>query len=110
MDLPCQLFSLKDEFRTMYMASIDREDIQTRRRQELELLKPDRSSAPVEAIIDLKMKKVTPPNRLYDPYIVALLLAIAREQRKYWGQRRYSKNLWVRFVLQKSNFASWTEN
>ncbi|KAL6898347.1 hypothetical protein GGI43DRAFT_385223 [Trichoderma evansii] len=98
-NLPCQLFSLRDEPSIMYMASIDRELVQGLRYLEMEFLEPVQPSALSEAILDLKMKKVTPRNRLHDPYIVALLLAMAREQRKFWGELRYSKNIVAQVLM-----------
>lgn len=80
------------------VATIDRELIQQLRDEEIAPYRPERSSKPMDAICDLLMKNITPLNRLHDPYVVALLLAIASYSRDLKGSVYSKGSYWVWFL------------
>lgn len=57
------------------------------------------SNAPVHRLTLLRLEAITPPDRLHDPYIVALLIAVAQGQRKTLSpeQRSDRRTFRVRF-------------
>ncbi|RFU27631.1 hypothetical protein B7463_g8717, partial [Scytalidium lignicola] len=84
--LPCIVFFLRpnpneQERRRIppVVAYIDRKHINDLRASSLPSYR--RRSKPTSALFNLQLKNITPPNPLLDPYIVALLIAIAYEQR-----------------------------
>ncbi|KKZ64275.1 hypothetical protein EMCG_09737 [[Emmonsia] crescens] len=86
--LPCVTFFLQGNRDDMangcvpaIAAFIDCAQIDELRFERLYHCQGRRHSKPTSALFKLKLKKVTPPEPLHDPYIVALLIAIAHQQR-----------------------------
>ncbi|KAM0255048.1 hypothetical protein ACHAQJ_006197 [Trichoderma viride] len=60
-------------------AYIDRDHVQHRRRETLRQYMSRRSNVPIKAIWRSKWNKIDPTEPLHDPYIVALLIAMAQQ-------------------------------
>jgi hypothetical protein len=87
--LPCKYFHLRkpggelapSESKLPIAAYMDRDNVQHRRGETLRQFTSRRSNAPFNAIWRSKWKKIDPTEPLHDPYIVALLIAMAQQQR-----------------------------
>lgn len=64
------------------LAYITFDEIQTLRGRHVYTPFGKRTSAPVHRVQQKKMKSLQPQNQAEDPYIVAILIALAQEQRQ----------------------------
>ncbi|KAL7958819.1 hypothetical protein V8C34DRAFT_313821 [Trichoderma compactum] len=106
--LPCQLFTSRYGNKAAFekgmgpiaLAYIDRAHIAFLRYQYMLRYQGRRYSKETMAIHERHVKRVTPPNRLHDPYIVALLLAIAYNQRRQAASSIWSRaTFWPQVVV-----------
>ncbi|KAL6698077.1 hypothetical protein J3F84DRAFT_366430 [Trichoderma pleuroticola] len=106
--LPCQLFTsrygdkaaLEKGIAPVALVCIDCECIKSLRSRQMLPYKGSRHSKQTMGIHERHVKRVTPPNRLRDPYIVALLLAIAYNQRRRTASSIWSKaTFWPQAVV-----------
>ncbi|KAJ9372904.1 hypothetical protein DTO282E5_2314 [Paecilomyces variotii] len=96
--LPCIVFFLGDDpvaaakgHLPPVAAFINRSDIKRLRTDTFSKRYPRRYSKPTYSLLKLQLKKIIPPEPLHDPYIVALLISLAYEQR-YFAQRSGQEN------------------
>ncbi|PNY27615.1 Uncharacterized protein TCAP_02464 [Tolypocladium capitatum] len=87
--LPCTAFFLRDESESEsamlarpIAAHIERGHITTLRMNTLRSFTSSRHNPPVDAIRSIKWKNLVPSEPLHDPYIAALLIALAQQRRK----------------------------
>ncbi|KAL5086054.1 hypothetical protein Trisim1_009682 [Trichoderma cf. simile WF8] len=106
--LPCQLFTsrhgnkaaLEKGKAPIAFVCIDCERIKSLRYEQMLPYRGKRFSKQTNGIYDRHVKRVTPPNRLHDPYIVALLLAVAYNQRYRTKSSRGSRSaFWPQVVV-----------
>ncbi|KAL7947729.1 hypothetical protein V8C42DRAFT_363295 [Trichoderma barbatum] len=65
------------------VAFIDRGHIELRRKESIGY-RSMRANPPIMRLFIKKWKKISPPEPLYDPYIVALLIAVAQQKRRHF--------------------------
>ncbi|GJC88581.1 hypothetical protein ColLi_11419 [Colletotrichum liriopes] len=99
--LPCVVFSVppvpseSSEFAgcSPSIVYLDASDIQRARRDSLQGLYKPRFSFPTWALYTLRLSQLTPTNPRRDPYVTALLIAIAQEKRRAMRRRARSPPL-----------------
>ncbi len=76
------------------LAYVDLDAVAKRRIESIPMLADDRTNPPVARIRRIKQARVRPPEMLYDPYIAAVLIALAqaRRQAKTPGKRISTKS------------------
>ncbi|KAL7915892.1 hypothetical protein GGI35DRAFT_430916 [Trichoderma velutinum] len=97
--LPCQLFTSRHGDKIAFekgmgpiaLVCIDCKHIESLRYRQMFPYRGKRNSKETNRIFDRHVKRVTPSNRLRDPYLVALLLAVAYNQRD-----RTTSSIWTR--------------
>lgn len=77
------------------VAYIDRDRIDGLRYQKLQYYMGRRASPQTRAIINLHVKKITPADRCHDPYLFALLLAVAFQQQWVLEDRGTPKSIFL---------------
>ncbi|KAL7937881.1 hypothetical protein V8C35DRAFT_290193 [Trichoderma chlorosporum] len=109
--LPCQLFAsrfgrqsaLRKGVAPIALVCIDCHSLEILRYRQMMPYRGRRRSKATNALYDRHVKRVTPSDRLRDPYLVALLLAVAYNQRRRTSSSKWTKAMfWPQVVMTKS--------